>query len=183
MSRTWVSGSCPVSVFATKTPGVQHGIQDVFAVFCGPLQPCPRVSFFGFLPLPVLFWVYEQLSAGRDGLASAESRPVVRTRAPPLHPANGKKKKNRPGLVGRQRVSQHLCTASPQPSGCSQEGGIPGEGSSSPANRQGVGRDKRCRKLVVMSWAQYLHSFMLRQVAGPGHGDLSVSGRRALVES
>lgn len=49
--KLWVSGSCPVSVFATKTPGVQHGIQDVFAVLGGPLQPCPHVSFFNFFSL------------------------------------------------------------------------------------------------------------------------------------
>lgn len=46
--RAWVFGFCSVSVFTTKTSGVQHEIQDVFAVFVGhfnlahwPLFPFP----------------------------------------------------------------------------------------------------------------------------------------------
>ncbi|KAI1207392.1 uncharacterized protein F4807DRAFT_434424 [Annulohypoxylon truncatum] len=47
-------GFCSVSVFTTKTSGVQHEIQDVFTVLCGPLQLGPQPSFFCLSPETLL---------------------------------------------------------------------------------------------------------------------------------
>lgn len=53
---------------------------------------------------------------------------------------------------------------------------MPSERSSRPANRQGVRRDKRCRRLVMMSWAQctYAASCYVRWL-GRAKGGLSVA--------
>lgn len=72
-----------------------------------------------FSPIPVLFvWVYEQLSAGREGLASVESRPgcTDTSRSPSPSAQQKKKKKSR---VGEQTANS--------PAGCSREDKIPGE--------------------------------------------------------
>lgn len=46
--RAWVLRFCSVSVFTTKTSGVQHEIQDVYRRLCGLLQLSPRFPFLPF---------------------------------------------------------------------------------------------------------------------------------------
>lgn len=57
--RAWVFGFCSVSVFTTKTSGVQHEIQDVFAVFVGHFNLAHWPLFlFPFLYFPFPFTLH-----------------------------------------------------------------------------------------------------------------------------